>query len=148
MRSSRPVASIGWPSASAHRRANSWRRVLILDEAAGEGDVGQDLVQPGPHRVVHQARVGDVFAALGGVRKAPAHLRRPTSVHQVDDELHLVQALEVGDLGLVPGLGQEPFDARRGTPRAPATGQQALRALKVGHDRSSRATASRAAQRR
>ena len=52
------------------------------------------------------ARAGDVVAVLGGVGDRPALLGDAALVHQVDDQLQLVQALEVGDLGLVAGLGE------------------------------------------
>ena len=51
-------------------------------------------------------RPADVVAVLGGVRDRPALLGDAALIHQVDDQLELVQALEVRDLGLVAGLGQ------------------------------------------
>jgi hypothetical protein len=56
--------------------------------------------------LVDDARAGDVVAELGGVRARPALLGDAPLVHQVDDQLELVQALEVGDLGLVAGLDE------------------------------------------
>ena len=57
-------------------------------------------------RVVDHARAGDVVAVLRGVGDRPALLGDAALVHQVDDQLQLVEALEVGDLGLVAGLGE------------------------------------------
>ena len=53
---------------------------------------------------------GDVVAVLGGVGHRPALLGDAALVDEVDDQLELVQALEVGDLRLVAGLdeGLEP----------------------------------------
>ena len=55
---------------------------------------------------VDHPRAGDVVAVLRGVGDRPALLGDAALVHQVDDQLELVQALEVGDLGLVAGLGE------------------------------------------
>ena len=55
---------------------------------------------------VDDPRARHVVAVLGGVRDAPALLGDAALVHEVDDQLQLVQALEVGDLRLVAGLGQ------------------------------------------
>src|SRR5918993_1377273 len=76
--------------------------VVLVDPLAGEGsrlDLGLGAVvdDPGPTAVV---------AVLGRVRDRVAHAGQAALVHQVDDQLELVQALEVGDLGLVAGLGQ------------------------------------------
>ena len=58
------------------------------------GLVGDD---PGPPGVV---------AVLGGVADRVAHELHPAPVHQVDDQLELVQALEVRHLRAVAGGGQ------------------------------------------
>ena len=50
------------------------------------------------------ARAGGVVAALGRVADRVAHVVQAAAVHQVDDQLQLVQALEVRDLGLIAGL--------------------------------------------
>ncbi len=47
------------------------------------------------------AWAGGVVAVLGGVADRVAHVVQAAAIHQVDDQLQLVQALEVGDLGLV-----------------------------------------------
>ena len=49
---------------------------------------------------------GGVVAVLGGVADRVAHVVQAAAIHQVDDQLQLVQALEVGDLRLVAGLDQ------------------------------------------
>ena len=48
----------------------------------------------------------EVPAELRGVAHRVVHARDATLVHEVDDELQLVQALEVGHLRLVPGLDE------------------------------------------
>src|SRR5581483_4848975 len=69
-------------------------------------DLRQDLPHPLAHALVDHARPALVVAPLGGVGDRVPHPRQPALVDEVDDELHLVQALEVGDLRLVPGLDQ------------------------------------------
>ena len=55
---------------------------------------------------VDDPRTGDVVAVLRGVRDRPALLGDAALDHEVDDELELVEALEVGDLGLVARLDE------------------------------------------
>src|SRR5439155_22111868 len=45
-------------------------------------------------------------AVLGGVADRVAHVGDAALVDEVDDQLHLVQALEIRHLGRVPGLDQ------------------------------------------
>ena len=52
------------------------------------------------------SRPGGVVAVLGGVADRVAHVVQAAAVDQVDDQLQLVQALEVGDLRLVAGVDQ------------------------------------------
>ena len=79
---------------------------------------------------VDDPRTRDVVAVLGGIGDRPALLGDAALDHQVDDQLQLMQALEVGDLGLVAGLDQglEPVhdQLRR------ATTQDRLLAEKIG----------------
>ena len=79
-------------------------------------DLGQDLAHAFAHAFVHDPRTAPVVAPLRGVRDRVAHPGQAALVDQVDDELELVQALEVRDLGLVPGLHQrvEPRLDERG----------------------------------
>src|SRR5699024_11155363 len=85
--------------------------VLILgDPLAGEGAV-LDVGQHGLHvflglLVGQHPGTGHIFAVLGGVGGGVVHGSHAALVDQVDDELHLVDALEVGVLGLVTGLHQ------------------------------------------
>ncbi len=83
--------------------------VVLVHPVLGEGavlDLGEDLLHLGLGGVGDDARAGDVVAPLGGLGDGPAHLLQAALVHEVHDQLQLVQALEVGDLRLVTGLGQ------------------------------------------
>ena len=53
-----------------------------------------------------QALADLVIAVLGGVGDGVAHAGEAVREDQVDDQLHLVDALEVGVLRLVAGLDQ------------------------------------------
>jgi hypothetical protein len=59
-----------------------------------------------PLRMSARTRPGHVVAVLRRVRHRPALLGDPALVHQIDDQLELVQALEVRDLGLVTRVDQ------------------------------------------
>ncbi len=58
------------------------------------------------HVVVDDAGTAGEVAVLGGVGHRVPHAGDALFVHEVDDELELVEALEVGDLGLVAGLDE------------------------------------------
>ncbi len=83
--------------------------VLVLNEAAREGavlNISQNVAHSLLGRFVDNARTRDVVAVLSGVRAGPTLLGDATFVDQVDDQLHLVADLEVGDLGLVASFDQ------------------------------------------
>src|SRR5215470_6205693 len=69
-------------------------------------DLGEDLLHLSLGPVVDDARPAGVVAILRGVRDRVAHVGEAALVEQVHDQLHLVHALEVRDLGLVPGVDQ------------------------------------------
>src|SRR5439155_8534687 len=77
----------------------------LLREGAAP-DVGEDLTHALADPVVDHTRSALIVAPLGGVGDAEAHPRQAALVYQIDDELQLVQALEVRDLGLVPGFDE------------------------------------------
>src|SRR5258708_7324879 len=77
----------------------------LLGEAAVL-DLGQHLPHLLPNVVVDHTGTGDVVSELGGVRNRVAHEAQAAPIHQVDDELHLVQHLEIRDLGLIARLDQ------------------------------------------
>src|SRR5215469_15389298 len=83
--------------------------VEFLDKLGGERAVA-DLAEDAAHLVdaapVDDPRAPGIAAELRRVRDRPVHLGQPALVHEVDDQLHLMQALEVGHLGLVTGLDQ------------------------------------------
>src|SRR6185295_4781458 len=69
-------------------------------------DAVQDLLHPPARALVDDLGPGGVLAVLGVVRDRVVHRADAALVHQVDDELQLVQALEVRHLGRVPRLDQ------------------------------------------
>ena len=69
-------------------------------------DFLEDLLHLGASLFVDDPRAARVVAELGRVRDAVAHVVEAALVHQVDDQLELVQAFEVGALGLISGLDQ------------------------------------------
>src|SRR5437763_3341992 len=94
--------------------------VLVLgDPLVGEASV-LDLVEDAAHLglglLVHDAGTSGVVAVLGGVRDREVHARDAVLVHEVHDQLQLVQALEVRRLRLVAGAhegleaGLDEFD--------------------------------------
>jgi hypothetical protein len=66
----------------------------------------EDLLHLGAGLLVDDPGAAGVVAELGGVGDAVAHVVEAALIDQVDDELQLVEALEVGALGLVAGLDQ------------------------------------------
>ena len=109
-RSSLPtVSSVVCRRLGPHRLQACLAVVHVLDPLAGERaalDVVEDPLHLLAHVLVDHALAARVVAELGGVRDRVAHAAEPALVHQVDDQLQLVQALVVGDLGLVAGLDQ------------------------------------------
>src|ERR687888_2072212 len=83
--------------------------VVLGDPFAGERaglDVGEDARHGGPRLRPDHPRPAGVVAVLGRVGHRVAHAGQAALVEQVDDQLQLVEALEVGDLRLVAGLHQ------------------------------------------
>ena len=79
----------------------------VGDQLLGEGAV-LDVAQDGAHALfgvgVDDARARQVAAEFGGVGHRVVHPRDAALVHQVDDQLELVQHLEVGHLRRVARL--------------------------------------------
>ena len=71
-----------------------------------------------------------VIAELGRVGDAVAHVVQPALVDQVDDQLHLVDALEVGHFGLIAGLDERLETGLH--QRADAAAEHGLLAEKIG----------------
>src|SRR5262245_46031522 len=89
------------------------------DPLPGEGprrDLLEDALHLRPRLVGDDARPAREVAVLRRVADRVVHVLEPALVQQVHDQLQLVQALEVRDLGLVPGVHErlEPgLDQRR-----------------------------------
>src|SRR3984893_12135023 len=90
-----------------HREEARAVRLVLQHPLPGELaglDLGEDLLHLGLGPVVDDARAAGVVAVLGGVGDRVAHVGETALVEQVDDQLHLVHALEVRDLGLIAGV--------------------------------------------
>src|SRR5664280_2066858 len=88
---------------------------VFFDPLLGVGpvlDLLEDLLHLAARRLGDDAGAGGVVAVLGRVADGIAHVVEAAAVHEVDDELQLVQALEVRDLGLVARV-DECLEARR-----------------------------------
>ena len=94
---------------------------------------GANLGEHLPHHVLRfggdDARSAAVVAVLGGVADRVAHEAEAAAIHQIDDQLQLVQALEVGDLRLIPCLDQR-FETG-GDERADAAAEHRLLAEQI-----------------
>ena len=93
-------------------------------------DRRKDLLHVLLHVLVHYDRAARVVAVLGGIADRVAHVLHAALVEQVDYQLELVHALEIGRLRLVPGLHQRlegRLDQRRH-----ASAQHGLLAEQVG----------------
>ena len=77
----------------------------LLGELPGP-DVVEDRRISACRLVVDDRRPAGEVAVLGGVGDRVAHAADALLVHEVDDELQLVEALEVGRLGLVAGVDE------------------------------------------
>src|SRR5262245_44390823 len=69
-------------------------------------DVGEDLLHRLPPLGTDHAWAPGEVAVLGRVRDRVAHARDALLVHEVDDQLELVQALEIGEARVVAGFDQ------------------------------------------
>ena len=78
----------------------------------------------------HDSRAAGVVAVLGRIADGVAHVVQAAAVHQIDDQLQLVHALEIGDFRLVACLHQR-FEAGLHE-RADAAAQHGLLAEEIG----------------
>ena len=69
-------------------------------------DFRQDLFHLLLGGLVDDARPAREIAVLGGLADEAVHLGDAALVQQIDDQLELVQALVIGDRGLIAGLDQ------------------------------------------
>ena len=143
-----PTCSTGWSRSAFHI-------ALIIrlagrafgDPLPGESaalDVAEHLLHPGAGLVVDDSRAGDEVAVFGRLRDEVEHLGEAAFVHQVDDQLQLVQALEVGDLRLVAGVDQGLESRER---PARWRRRKAPPARRTGRSRSLRGSSSRSLRR-
>ena len=87
---------------------------VLFDPAAGVGpaaDVGEDLLHRRAGLLGDDLPAAVVIAVLGGVAHRVPHVVEAAAVHQVHDELQLVEAFEIGDLRLVARF-DERLEAR------------------------------------
>src|SRR4051794_8074676 len=100
---------LGLRSLGSHRLQARLVIVHVRDPLAGELaglDVVEDSLHLLAHPVVDHALPARVVAELGCVGDRVAHSREPVLVHEIDDQLQLVEALVVGDLRRVAGLDE------------------------------------------
>ena len=68
--------------------------------------------------IVNDLWTGGVVAIFGGVADGVAHIGETAGVEEIDDQLQLMQALEISDFWLIPGVDQRVegrLDERRDT---------------------------------
>jgi hypothetical protein len=88
---------------------NLWRPALFSAIHCGRirrTGFRQDLFHFGAGLVVDDARAAGVIAVFGGVGDREAHVAEAAFIDEIDDQLQLVQAFEVGDFGGVAGFDQ------------------------------------------
>lgn len=84
--------------------------LVFVDEFGGEAsvlDVGEELLHGGLGGGGDDGGLGFVASPFGGVGDGVVHVLEASAVEEVDDELELVEDFEVGELGLVAGLGED-----------------------------------------
>ena len=69
-------------------------------------DIGQALLHCCTALVVDYLRSGDIFAIFSVVGDGVVHVGNATLVHQVNNQLEFMQALEIGHFGGVAGFNQ------------------------------------------
>src|SRR6267378_2035483 len=69
-------------------------------------NVGQGSLHGSPGRVPHHLLTARKISVLGRVRNRVPHPSQPTFINQIHNQLHLMQALKVSNLGGVAGLDQ------------------------------------------
>ena len=69
-------------------------------------DVGKSLFHGGTGLIGNHARAGDVFAIFSVVGNRVVHVGNAAFVHEINDQLEFVQALEVGHFRGITGFDQ------------------------------------------
>src|SRR5712692_153434 len=96
--------------------------LVLLDPLLGKRAIlnsRQNFFHGSARCLPHDLFTTGEVTVLGSVGNGVAHTAQPTLVDQVDNQLHLVQALEIGDLGLIAGLDQS-FESFLDEGRQPA----------------------------
>ena len=109
-RRSLPTSSI-WCSAPSSRMRSKFSPPARFSAIHSRGELArldfvEDLLHRRPRLLADHPFAAGHVAVLGGVGDRVAHPLDPLLVHQVDDQLQLVQALEVGEARVVAGLDQ------------------------------------------
>ena len=110
-RSVAPTSSIGWcsPSLRSSRKCGDPAAILghpLVGELAATGSRPRIFFIAGARLGTDHPLAARHVAVLGGVADRVAHVGDAALVDQVDDQLHLVQALEVRHLGRVARLDE------------------------------------------
>ena len=108
-RRSLPTFSTWWPAFLAHAVEVLAAGAVLGDPLLGELarlDLAEDLLHRRPRLLADDPFAAGHVAVLGRVGDRVAHSLDPLLVHQVGDQLQLVQALEVGEARVVAGLDQ------------------------------------------
>ena len=85
-------------------------RVVVTHETLGKraaAHIGQQRSQLRAQMLVDQRVFRNERAELRGVGDRPPHALRPARIHEVRNLLHLVAALDVGNLGRIASLDQQ-----------------------------------------
>ena len=83
--------------------------LVFQDPLTGKGatlNIGENLLHLGLGLVGDNTRAGDVVAIFRGIRDRIAHIGKAALIDQIDDQLDLMQALEIGHLGGIARLDQ------------------------------------------
>src|SRR5690606_25738319 len=94
--------------------------LMLADPLLGELaalDLGEDLLHLGPCLIGNDARTAGQVSVLGRIGDRVPHSLDALLVDQIDDQLQLVQALEIGETRVVAGLDEgleSGLDQRRG----------------------------------
>ena len=133
-RSSRPTFSIGCSVSFLRNFANSGRplRFSSIQRFAKlpSAHLLEQLAHGRPRCIRHQARSRHIIPVLGRVGHRVTHVVQAALVEKIDDQLELVHALEVRELGLIAGV-DERLEARLHE-RRHAAAQNRLLAEQIG----------------
>ena len=105
-----PTCSSNWSCSLRARRVEPRTPLLVfvnpLFRVRSVLDFLQHLLHFGAVASLMTRWAAGVIAVFGGVADRVAHVVEAALIHEIDDELQFVQALEIGDLGLISGIDQ------------------------------------------